>query len=362
LVHLAKQITPAPNSRELDMLLTTGEQVSIALLTMALQEKGVKARSLTGWQAGVLTDEVHGKALVKEVQTETIRSLLHEYEVIVVAGFQGVSPSGEITTLGRGGSDTSAVVLAAALEAEFCEIYTDVTGVFTADPRFIPGARKLEEISYEEMLELAHLGAGVLHPRAVETALIYRVNLVVRSSFIDEPGTWVKGDGLMEKEMYVRGIAHDLDVVRISVLGLPNQVGTMSRLFGFLAQDNINVDIIIQSEHGDEKVDVSFSVSEDEGKKALHVIQEAANQLCYTDLLYESGLAKVSAVGVGMMTKPGVAAIFFSTLSEAGIPIKMVSTSEIKISCVVDREQVLEAARRLHQAFELEQPVEGING
>lgn len=358
LVHLAKQITPTPDSRELDMLLTTGEQVSISLLTMALQEKGVKARSMTGWQAGVLTDEVHGKALVKKVKTESIQRLLKQEEVIVVAGFQGISQAGEITTLGRGGSDTSAVVLAAALSADYCEIYTDVTGVFTADPRVIPEARKLKEISCEEMLELAHLGAGVLHPRAVETALIHRVNLLVRSSFVDEPGTWVKGDCSMEKEMYVRGIAHDLDVARINVIGLPNQVGSISRLFGLLAQANVNVDIIIQSEHDQEKVDVSFSVSEAEGKKALHVIKEARDELGFVDLLYEDELAKVSAVGVGMMTKPGVAAQFFSTLSDAGIPIKMVSTSEIKISCVVDRKKALDAARRLHRAFKLEQQAE----
>lgn len=358
LVHLAKQITPTPDSRELDMLLTTGEQVSISLLTMALQEKGVKARSMTGWQAGVLTDEVHGKALVKKVKTESIQRLLKQEEVIVVAGFQGISQAGEITTLGRGGSDTSAVVLAAALSADYCEIYTDVTGVFTADPRVIPEARKLKEISCEEMLELAHLGAGVLHPRAVETALIHRVNLLVRSSFVDEPGTWVKGDCSMEKEMYVRGIAHDLDVARINVIGLPNQVGSISRLFGLLAQANVNVDIIIQSEHDQEKVDVSFSVSEEEGKKALHVIKEARDELGFVDLLYEDELAKVSAVGVGMMTKPGVAAQFFSTLSDAGIPIKMVSTSEIKISCVVDRKKALDAARRLHRAFKLEQQAE----
>lgn len=355
LLQLAKQISPTPNSRELDMLLTTGEQVSISLLTMALQEKGIKARSMTGWQAGVLTDEVHGKALVKDVNAKVILKILEQEEVVVVAGFQGVSENGEITTLGRGGSDTSAVALAAALSADYCEIYTDVTGIFTADPRVIKEAQQLKEISYEEMLELAHLGAGVLHPRAVETALIHQVKLLVRSSFVDEPGTWVKGDCMMEKEMYVRGIAHDLDVARINVLGLPNKVETLSHLFGTLAKVNINVDIIIQSEHETEKVDVSFSVSEDEGRKALQVLEDAKHLLQYRSLLYEGGLAKVSAVGVGMMTKPGVAAKFFATLSDAGIPIKMVSTSEIKISCVIDRDKALDAANRLHQAFHLNQ-------
>lgn len=354
LIDLAKQITFRPDSREMDMLLATGEQVSISLLAMALQEKGIKARSMTGWQAGVLTDEVHGKALVKHVNTEAIRRSLDAGEVVVVAGFQGISPTGEITTLGRGGSDTSAVVLAAALSADYCEIYTDVTGVFTADPRVVPGARKLDEITCEEMLELAHLGAGVLHPRSVETALIHEVNLVVRSSFVDEPGTWVKGEHTMENEMNVRGIAHDLDVARIKVLGLPNREDTLSRLFGALAKEHINVDIIVQSEHDREQVDVSFSVSEDEGQKARNVLAEVKEELGFSDVLYEAGLAKVSAVGVGMMTRPGVAAKMFTTLSEAGIHIKMVSTSEIKISCVVDREVAIDAAQRLHEAFELD--------
>jgi aspartate kinase len=354
LVAMAKEISENPSPREMDMLLTTGEQVSIALLSMALQEKGLKARSMTGWQAGIETDHVHGKAMVRRVNTDAILECLNRGEVVVVAGFQGLSPNSEITTLGRGGSDTTAVVLAAALQAEYCEIYTDVTGVFTADPRIVPRARKMKEISYEEMLELAHLGAGVLHPRSVEAALINQVNLVVRSSFVDEPGTWVKEESTMEQELNVRGIAHDLNVARIKVLGLPNHEHTLTRLFSLLADAHINVDIIVQSEHDQETIDVAFSVAENEGAEAERVLQDAKGELKFVKILAESGLAKVSAVGVGMMTRPGVAAKMFSCLSEAGIRIKMVSTSEIKISCVIDRELAKTAVQRLHTAFGLD--------
>ncbi|MBA4494610.1 aspartate kinase [Paenactinomyces guangxiensis] len=354
LVDLAFQISERPAPREMDMLLTTGEQVTIALLTMALQERGYKARSMTGWQAGIQTDPVHGKALVKKVDTKPITESLERGEIVVVAGFQGISADGQITTLGRGGSDTTAVTLAAALHADYCEIYTDVTGVYTADPRVVPLARKIDEISYEEMLELAHLGAGVLHPRSVEGALLHQVHLVVRSSFVDEPGTWVKEADMMETELNVRGIAHDLKVARIKVLGLPNRENTLTRLFACLADAHINVDMIVQSEHDHEHIDVAFSVDEGEGEEARQVLQAAKENLGFAKILSESGLAKVSAVGVGMMTRPGVAAKMFATLSEAGIRIKMVSTSEIKISCVVEREDALEAVQRLHHAFGLD--------
>jgi aspartate kinase len=354
LVDLAGQICSNPSSREMDMLLTTGEQVSIALLSMALQEKGLKARSFTGWQAGIETNEVHGKAMVQRVLPISVIRSLERGEVPVVAGFQGISPDGEITTLGRGGSDTTAVVLAAALKADCCEIYTDVTGVFTADPRVVPKARKMDEISYEEMLELAHLGAGVLHPRSVETALLHGVKLVVRSSFADEPGTLVKEENSMETTLNVRGIAHDLHVARVKVMGLPNRVDTLTRLFGRLAEAHINVDIIVQSEHDRERIDVSFSVDEQEEAHVRDVLYTCREELDFERVLTESGLAKVSAVGVGMMTRPGVAAQMFSVLSEAGIHVKMVSTSDIKISCVVDRDRALEAARLLHEAFGLD--------
>lgn len=361
LVNLANQVTSDPNPREMDMLLATGEQVSISLLTMALQEIGCSARSFTGWQAGIRTDENHGKALVEHVDTDLIRKCLDEDQVVVVAGFQGVTETGEITTLGRGGSDTSAVVLAAALQAEVCEIYTDVTGVFTADPRVVPKAQKMDEISYEEMLELAHLGASVLHPRSVECAMIHRVPLVVRSSFNNEPGTWLKEAEQMEETLTARGVAHDLHVARIKVLQLPNDGKSHTRLFNILAEHQINVDMIVQSEHDREKIDVAFSVNESEGKEAKSVLELAKEELGYERILYESNLGKVSLVGVGMMTRPGVAAKMFQTLSDNGIRIKMVSTSEIKISCLVEQDHAVKAAQLLHTAFDLDTKKEEVS-
>lgn len=354
LINLANQITDQPTSRELDMLLTTGEQVTIALLTMALQKRGCSARSLTGWQAGIQTDPVHGKASVEHVDTTRLRACLEKDEVVVVAGFQGISESGEITTLGRGGSDTSAVILAAALRAEACEIYTDVPGVYTADPRIVPQARKMDEISYEEMLELAHLGAGILHPRAVECAMIHKVPLTVRSSFVEESGTSMREAKEMEKTLAARGVAHDVQVARIKVLHLPNRKESIPRLFSLLADHHINVDMIVQSEHDQEKIDISFSVSESEGLEAKQVIEQAKDELQFAEILYETDLAKVSLVGMGMMTKPGVAAKMFSALSDQGIRVKMVSTSEIKISCLIEREFVKEAVQVLHAAFDLD--------
>jgi aspartate kinase len=354
LIHLAYQMSNKPSAREMDMLLTAGEQMSMALLTMALQAKDLKARSLTGWQAGIQTDQIHGKARVQQIDITSISTCLERDEIVVVAGFQGVTADGQITTLGRGGSDTSAVTLAAALSAELCEIYTDVAGVYTADPCVIPLARKIDEISYEEMLELAHLGAGVLHPRAIECALIHQVHLIVRSSFVDEPGTWIKEVHTMEKKLHVSGITHDLSVARMKVFDLPNREDTLTKLFTLLAEAYINVDMIVQSEYDQGQMDVAFSVAEEEGKLAQQVLEKAKEELEYDRLLLETGLAKVSAVGIGMMTHPGVAAKFFATLSEAGISIKMVSTSEIKISCLMERELALQAVWQLHTAFGLD--------
>lgn len=354
LVRLATQLSDSPAEREMDMLLSTGEQVSISLLTMALQRLGVPARSLAGWQAGIETDDVHGNACITTIDTDRLHRYLNSGEVLVVAGFQGCTPDGEITTLGRGGSDTTAVALAAALRADCCEIYTDVTGVYTADPRIVPAARKLDEISFDEMLELANLGAGVLHPRAVECAKNYEVQLVVRSSFSDEPGTWIKGACDMEQQLKVRGVAHDLDVARFKVLGLPNRSDSLSRLFNALAAAHINVDIIVQSEHAAETTDVSFSVQEKEADRTLDVLKREGDALGYDDVLVESGLAKVSAVGAGMVTNPGVAATMFTALTDAGIPIKMVSTSEIKISCVIPKDKVKDAVTCVHSAFGLD--------
>jgi aspartate kinase len=357
LVHLAKQLNQQPAAREMDMLLATGEQVSIALLSVALHQLNVKARSFTGWQAGIVTDAIHGKAAVQQVKTETLRATLDRGEVAVVAGFQGVTTDGELTTLGRGGSDTTAVTLAAALHADYCEIYTDVTGVYTADPRVVAGAQKIDEISYEEMLELARLGAGVLHPRSVECALLHHVKLVVRSSFEPVAGTWIKEQEQMEESLQVRGIAHDMDVARIKLLGLPKKPQMMAELFGLLAAAHINVDIIVQSEDQSEQMSVAFSISEAEGAAAQAVLQENQEKLGFSNMFFEGGLAKVSAVGVGMMTRPGVAASIFSCLSEEQIPVKMVSTSEIKLSCVVAREHALQAANSLHRYFGLDAKV-----
>lgn len=354
LVALAKEISVDPPQREMDVLLTTGEQVSISLLSMALLELGVQACPMTGWQAGIRTDEVHGSARIEQIDTTNILKSLDRGEIVIVAGFQGVSEEGEITTLGRGGSDTTAVALAAALKADRCEIYTDVTGVFTADPRIAPKAGKLSEISFEEMLELANLGAGVLHPRSVECAMTHRVPLVVRSSFVEEEGTWVKEADSMEEELNVRGVAHDLDVARIKVLGLPNRTETLTRLFQKLADARINVDMIVTSEHNDERIDVAFSVHEKESELAGQVIESHREELGHLKILSETGLAKVSAVGAGMVTNPGVAAKMFTSMSDSGIRIKMVSTSEIKISCVIPREQAGKAVRELHTVFGLD--------
>lgn len=354
LVSLAGQLSNNPPQREMDVLLTTGEQVSIALLSMALQEKGLKAHPMTGWQAGIQTSPIHGRARIEGIDTQRIRHCLEQDEIVVVAGFQGVSEEGEITTLGRGGSDTTAVALAAALRADRCEIYTDVTGVFTADPRMAPLAGKLQEISFEEMLELANLGAGVLHPRSVECAMIHGVPLVVRSSFVDEEGTWVKEAEKMKEELNVRGIAHDLHVARIKVLGLPNQSQALTKLFNNLADHHINVDMIVTSEHDDERIDVAFSVHKDEWKQACQVIESCATELDYIKVLSETNLAKVSVVGAGMVTNPGVAAKMFTSLSDAGVRIKMVSTSEIKISCVIPWDQAKDAVQELHSAFGLD--------
>ncbi|MBO8172391.1 MAG: aspartate kinase [Bacillaceae bacterium] len=353
LVDMAKEICPYPDEREMDMLLTTGEQVSIALLTMALHQLGHKAVSMTGWQAGILTEPVHGSARIKKINPEPVLNELKQGKIVVVAGFQGWTEDRQITTLGRGGSDTTAVALAASLNAERCEIYTDVTGVYTADPRIVPQARKLKSISYDEMLELANLGAGVLHPRAVETAKNHDVKLVVCSSFVDEPGTKVEEESNMEQGLVVSGVAHDKDIAKITVTKMPNRVGTLSKLFTTLAENHINVDIIIQSTYVADTTNISFSVSGNDLKKTLEVLENNKDKLSYEEVLHEDGLAKVSIVGAGMISNPGVAARMFHELSEADVPIHMVSTSEIKVSCVIPAGKTEEAVNALHTAFGL---------
>ena len=349
LVALATAITENPSKREMDMLLTTGEQVTISLLTMALQAKGYDAISLTGWQAGITTESVHGSARITDINTERIQSLLQEGTIVIVAGFQGLSKENEITTLGRGGSDTTAVALAAALKAKKCDIYTDVTGVYTTDPRVVKDAYKLDEISYDEMLELANLGAGVLHPRAVEFAKNHNVVLEVRSSMEQENGTIVRGECNMEQQSIVKGIAFEDNITRVTIKGL--EQGALSTVFSTLATAHINVDIIIQSITNEGTVHLSFSIHSDDLRETLEVLEQNQEALHYESVEYENHLAKVSIVGSGMVSNPGVAADMFSTLKDENIHIKMVSTSEIKVSVVIDRLHLVDGVEALHQSF-----------
>ncbi|MED1469292.1 aspartate kinase [Bacillus salipaludis] len=353
LVKLAKEISPQPSKREMDMLLTTGEQVSIALLSMALNQKGLEAVSFTGWQAGIVTEPVHGNARITDVRTEAIESQLSHQKVVIVAGFQGITESGEITTLGRGGSDTTAVALAAALKADRCDIYTDVTGVYTTDPRYIKGARQLKSISYDEMLELANLGAGVLHPRAVEFAKNYQVRLEVRSSMEKIEGTIIEEEATMEQNLVVRGVAFEDQITKVTVLGLANSLTSLSTIFTTLAQHHINVDIIIQSTTEAGAANLSFSIKTEDLMETLKVLEDHKELLGYEQIDAENQLSKVSIVGSGMISNPGVAARMFEVLASNQIQVKMVSTSEIKVSAVVEEENMLKAVQALHNAFEL---------
>ncbi|MBY0060842.1 MULTISPECIES: aspartate kinase [Priestia] len=355
LVKLASDITNSPSKREMDMLLTTGEQVTISLLTMALQCKGYEATSLTGWQAGIQTEAVHSNARIQHIDTTRIQSQLDRGRIVVVAGFQGCSEDGSITTLGRGGSDTTAVALAAALKAAKCDIYTDVTGVFTTDPRYVEDARKLHSISYDEMLELANLGAGVLHPRAVEFAKNYQVPLEVRSSLENENGTIVEEEVSMEQNLVVRGIAFEDNISRVTIEGLNNELQTLSTIFTALAKEQLNVDIIIQNVTANNRLSISFSIKTVDVDAALAVLKEYKSTLGYTRIEHESGLAKVSIVGSGMISNPGVAAEMFEVLAGEKIEVKMVSTSEIKVSTVVPHADMVKAVETLHVAFELEE-------
>ncbi|WP_342042605.1 aspartate kinase [Bacillus sp. OTU2372] len=355
LVSLAKDITKEPSKREMDMLLSTGEQVTIALLSMALQQQGLEAVSFTGWQAGIVTEPVHGNARIAKINPEAIQAQVSTGKVVIVAGFQGVTEDGEITTLGRGGSDTTAVALAAALKADKCDIYTDVTGVFTTDPRYVKDARKLLSVSYDEMLELANLGAGVLHPRAVEFAKNYKVQLVVRSSMEKEEGTVIEEEATMEQNLVVRGVAFEDEITRVTVLGLTNSLTSLSTIFTTLAQNHLNVDIIIQSTTEAGSANLSFSIHTNDLLETVKVLEDNKAELGYEQLDAENKLAKVSIVGSGMISNPGVAAKMFKVLAENDVQIKMVSTSEIKVSAVVEEKNMLKAVEALHAAFELGQ-------
>jgi len=353
LVKLAGEITDTPSKREMDVLLTTGEQITISLLAMALNEKNVEAISFTGWQAGMETEAVHGNARILNIKTERIEEHLMDGKVVIVAGFQGITEGGDITTLGRGGSDTTAVALAAALKADKCDIYTDVTGVYTTDPRYVKEARKLLSISYDEMLELANLGAGVLHPRAVEYAKNYQMPLVVRSSMEQEEGTIIEEEVSMEQNLVVRGVAFEDNITSVTVFGLKNSLTSLSTIFSTLASNHINVDIIIQSLTESQATNLSFSIKDSDLNETVKVLEENKAVLGYDKVASEQGLAKVSIVGSGMISNPGVAADMFKVLAEQDIVIKMVSTSEIKVSTVIEKGNMVKAVETLHDAFDL---------
>ncbi|MBM4156090.1 MAG: aspartate kinase [Lentisphaerae bacterium] len=356
LIDLAKQVNPDPDPREMDVLLSTGEQVSIAILTMALHRLGVPAMSFTGPQAGIVAESIHLKGRIVDVKPQRIRAALDGGKVVIVAGFQGLDPAEDIVTLGRGGSDMTAVALAWALKADRCQFYKDVTGVFTSDPRVVPGARKLDEISYDEMLELASMGAAVLQSRAVEFAKAYGVTLEVLSSFEDKPGTLVKEEVKAMENIVVRGVAADKKQAKVTMLKVPDRPGIAAGIFNALAKANINVDMIVLNVSGQGQLaDLSFTVPETDLKQTLAVLQAVVPEVSSTGVVHDNNIAKVSIVGVGMRSHSGIAARMFSTLAQNGIDIHMISTSEIKISVVIPKPQADEAVRVLHGEFRLEQ-------
>jgi aspartate kinase len=379
LIELATQVSPLPPGRELDMLLTAGERISMALLAMAIANLGLEGRSFTGSQAGVITDSAHGKARIIDVTPGRIRSALDEGAIPIVAGFQGVSQTGkDITTLGRGGTDTTAVALAAALGADVCEIYTDVDGVFTADPRIVPNARRHARISYEEMLELAACGAKILMLRSVEYARRYGIPIHVRSSFSNRDGTWVTGAGRgtgrgglggsspradtdaqtedeAVEQAIISGVAQDTSEAKITVVGVPDKVGEAARIFRVIAAAEINIDMIVQnvSAAATARTDISFTLPRDDGPTAMTSLGQLQSEVGFDSLLYDDRIGKVSLIGAGMRSHPGVSATFFGALAEAGVNIEMISTSEIRISVVVDESDVPVAVAAAHRAFDL---------
>ena len=349
LIEKAKEINSAASKREMDMLLASGEQISIALLAMAIEKLGYPVCSLLGWQAGFSTNSVYGSARIKKVNAERIKLEIGKKNIVIVAGFQGLNKYDDITTLGRGGSDTSAVAIAASMHADRCQIFTDVEGVYTADPRKIASAQKLNEITYDEMLELATLGAQVLNNRSVEMAKKYNVTLEVLSSLVRKPGTIVKEVTTMEK-MLVRGVTKDTDVARISIIGVPNVPGIAYKIFGKLAAKNINVDIILQSVGRGDTKDITFTVAKSHGEEAIEILKNL-DLVAGLDIVCDTDVAKVSVVGAGMETHPGVASTMFEALFEADINIQMIATSEIKISVLIDAKDADKAVEAVHNAF-----------
>ena len=351
LIEKAQEINPSASKREMDMLLATGEQISISLCAMAIERMGYQAVSLTGWQAGMLTDSSYSSARIKRIRTERIQKELDKKKIVLVAGFQGINKYDDITTLGRGGSDTSAVALAAALHADLCQIYTDVDGVYTADPRHVTGARKLDEITFDEMLELASLGAQVLHNRSVEMAKRYNVNMEVLSSFSGKPGTKVKEVVKTMEKIHVSGVAKDKNVARLALIGLADQPGIAFKIFSLLAKKDINVDIILQSIGRDESKDISFTVARDDAQTAKAILEELKESIGFKSIQVDDHVAKVSIVGAGMAHNAGVASKMFEALYSAGINIQMISTSEIKVSVLVDERDADRAVQAIHDRF-----------
>ena len=363
LLDLAGEVSPLPPAREMDMLLTAGERISMALVAMAISDLGLSARSFTGSQAGVITDSVHGKAKIIDVTPGRIRDAIAEGHIVIVAGFQGVSQdTKEITTLGRGGTDTTAVALAAALDADVCEIYTDVDGVFTADPRIVPAARKLDHVTYEEMLELAACGAKILHLRCVEYARRYNIPIHVRSSFSQLEGTIVAGSINDEAEeagmeaAIIAGVAHDRSEAKITVVGVPDKVGEAARIFSVLAAAQINLDMIVQnvSAAATNLTDISFTLPRTDGQAAIKALAALQEEIGFESLQYDDKIGKISLIGAGMRSHPGVTAKFFSSIADAGVNLGMISTSEIRISVVVDEADVDAAVAATHTAFDLD--------
>ncbi|MCX6425371.1 MAG: aspartate kinase [Actinobacteria bacterium] len=367
LIDLAKQITPMPNGRELDMLLTSGERISMALLAMAIGNLGAEARSFTGSQAGVITDSVHGRARIIDVTPGRIVDALKEGAIAIVAGFQGISQdTKDVTTLGRGGSDTTAVALAAALEADVCEIYTDVDGVFSADPRIVPSARKLKSITYDEMLEMAASGAKVLHLRCVEYARRFDLPIHVRSSFSSNEGTWVvkdrpEGDSDMEQAI-ISGIAHDRSEAKVTIVGVPDRTGVAARIFQAIADVDINIDMIVQnvSAAATGLTDISFTLPKSEGQNAIAVLQRIQGEVGFASIQYDDQVGKISLIGAGMRSHPGVTATFFAAMADAGVNIEMIATSEIRISIICRESDLDKAVRSAHTAFGLDDDQEAV--
>ncbi len=354
LIELASKINPNPEPREMDLLLSTGEIVSSTLLAMALHAMGHSAVALSGQQAGISTDSAFSRARITGIEPERIVKELNKGNIVIVAGFQGITPDNDIATLGRGGSDTTAVALAASLKAGVCEIYTDVEGVYTADPRLVPEARKLEEIGYEEMLEMATSGAKVMHHRSVELGQVFNIPILVASSMVEKPGTIIHGGKNMEQKNKVRGIAHDMDVAKITITGVPDRPGVAAAIFTPLAKAGVSVDTIVQNASANNITDLTFTIIKKDIPKAMKIIGPVAKKIGARECLSDSKLGKVSIIGTGMQNTPGYAAKMFQTLFTQDINIQLITTSEIRITCIIAEDKVKEAVKALHKAFELD--------